>query len=33
MFVKNTEKPDKNRPFAVPESDPIMEFLKANKLM
>ena len=36
MFVKNVEKPDKNRPFAVQESapvDPIMEFLKANKLM
>ena len=38
MFVKNVEKPDKNRPFAVPDPipapvDPIMEFLKANKLM
>lgn len=38
MFIKNTEKPDKNRPFAVPDPipapvDPIMEFLKANKLM
>ena len=38
MFVKNIDKPDKNRPFAVPDPipapvDPIMEFLKANKLM
>lgn len=36
MFIKNTEKPAKNRPFEVPEvapMDPIMEFLKANKLM
>ena len=38
MCVKNVEKPDKNRPFAVPDPvpapvDPIMEFLKANKLM
>lgn len=38
MFIKNTDKPDKNRPFAVPDPvpapvDPIMEFLKANKLM
>lgn len=38
MFIKNTEKPDKNRPFAVPDPipapvNPIMEFLKANKLM
>lgn len=36
MFIKNTEKPKKERPSAVPECapvDPIMEFLKANKLM
>jgi hypothetical protein len=38
MFIKNTDKPDKNRPFAVPDPtpapvDPILEFLKANKLM
>jgi flagellar hook-length control protein FliK len=37
-FVKNVERPEKNRPFAVPDPtpapvDPILEFLKANKLM
>ena len=36
MFVKNIEKPEKKHSSAVVESapiDPIMEFLKANKLM